>query len=134
VRAALVAVAALCLAGGPVTARDSCPAGLHPATTAELFFGADIPGGGQISDADWRDFLNSEVTPRFPEGLTTWDASGQWRAPGGAMTRERSRVLLLVLSGRSAERAKLRALIDAYKSRFHQLSVLLVEHRDCAEY
>ena len=72
-RAALVAVAALCLAGGPVTARDSCPAGLHPATTAELFFGADIPGGGQISDADWRDFLNSEVTPRVPEGLDVVD-------------------------------------------------------------
>ena len=100
--------------------------------TAELFFGADIPGGsGQVSEADWTAFLNREVTPRFPDGLTTWDADGRWLAPGGAQTHEKSRVLWLILSGKPGERARLEAVRAAYKTQFKQMSVLLVEHREC---
>jgi hypothetical protein len=42
--------------------------------------------------------------------------------------------MLLVLMGRADERAKLEAVIKAYKTQFHQQSVLLVEHSDCASY
>ena len=133
-RRLFLALAVFGLAAGASEARTVCPAGLHAVTTAELFFGADIPDGGKVSAADWADFLDREVTPRFPDGLTTWSADGQWRTPAGVETRETSRVLLLVLSGRRDERARLAALIDAYKSRFHQLSVLLVEHGDCARF
>jgi hypothetical protein len=126
------AVAAVLATGAQ--ARSACPAGLRPVTTAELFFGADVRGGGEISDADWQAFLAAEVTPKFPEGLTTWDADGRWRAPSGVQTHEKSRVLLLVMSGHRNERARLDALIDAYKTRYHQLSVGLVEHADCARF
>lgn len=115
-------------------AAPSCPAGLSPVTSAELFFGADVRGGGHVSDADWQAFLEAEVTPRFPEGLTTWDADGRWRAPSGVQTHERSRVLLLILSGRRDERPKLAALMKSYKDKYHQLSVGLVEHADCAAF
>jgi hypothetical protein len=39
-----------------------------------------------------------------------------------------------VISGHRNERARLDALIDAYKTRYHQLSVGLVEHADCARF
>jgi hypothetical protein len=133
-RPLLVAVAAMALLATSAAGRSTCPASLRPATTAMLFFGAEARGGGEISDADWQTFLATEVTPRFPEGLTTWDSDGRWRAPSGVQTHEKSRVLLLVLSGRHDERAKLDALIDAYKTRYHQLSVGLVEHADCARF
>ena len=122
------------LAASPAMARGVCPAGLHPVTSATLFFGADVPGGGHISDEDWAKFQDEEITPRFPEGLTTWDADGRWRTPAGVPTHEKSRVLLLILSDRRGERARLDALIDAYRTRYHQLSVGLVEHRDCARF
>ncbi len=32
-----------------------------------------------ISEADWRDFLDREVTPRFPSGLSVVDVYGQWQ-------------------------------------------------------
>ena len=89
-------LAALALMGGAAQARTTCPAGLRPVTTAQLFFGAD-DGGRAIGDADWKAFLDAEVTPRFPAGLTVWGARGQWRGSDGAITREGARVMLIVL-------------------------------------
>jgi Protein of unknown function (DUF3574). len=52
---------------------------------SELYFGvgeesgpADRPQAEPISAARWRAFLDKEVTPRFPDGLTVFDAYGQW--------------------------------------------------------
>jgi hypothetical protein len=100
----------------------------------ELFFGLVEGGRHRLTDAEWAGFVDTEVTPRFPDGLSVWDARGQWRSPHGVLTHEPSRVMLLVLMGRADERAKLEAVITAYKTRFHQQSVLLVEHSDCASY
>jgi hypothetical protein len=128
----LILAVAMVLAAGAVEARTSaCAGGLKPQMTAELVFGADIPGGGSISDADWTAFLDHEVTPRFPDGLTTWDSDGRWMAPGGHQTHEKSRVLWLIISGKPGERARLEAVRTAYKMQFRQMSVMLVEHRDC---
>ncbi|HET6782494.1 MAG TPA: DUF3574 domain-containing protein, partial [Pseudoxanthomonas sp.] len=51
---------------------------------SELYFGvgeesgpADRPQAEPISEAQWRAFLDKEVTPRFPDGLTVFDAYGQ---------------------------------------------------------
>jgi hypothetical protein len=114
-------------------ARTACPQGLQPARTAELFFGLE-EGGRLLSDAEWTGFVDTEVTPRFPDGLTVWDARGQWRPPHGTLTHEPSRVMLIVLTDRRDEKARLAAIIGAYKARFHQLSVLLVEHSDCVSF
>jgi hypothetical protein len=59
----------------------------HPRQTSgwvdtKLYFGlgpADRPEKG-ISEAHWRDFLDKEVTPRFPDGLSVVDVYGQWGA------------------------------------------------------
>jgi hypothetical protein len=123
----------LALAAGDAQARVAaeCPTGLEPQMTAELFFGADIPSGGRVSDAEWTAFLDHQVTPRFPDGLTTWAADGRWLAPGGVQTHETSRVLWLILSGKPGEREMLEDVRAAYKMQFRQMSVLLVEHREC---
>src|SRR5688572_435979 len=53
-----------------------------------LFCGLSIPGGGEVSEAEWRAFIAEEVTPRFPDGLTIWRAEGQWRGADGVIVRE----------------------------------------------
>jgi len=102
-------------------------------TEAELFFGRDIAGGGVVSDADWQCFLDQEVTPRFPDGLTVEEASGQWKGADG-IVREKSKRLTIVLVGAAGEEAKLSAVRDAYKRRFQQDAVLLVERQACAAF
>ena len=111
----------------------TCPADLKPMTSAELYFGRSIPGGGVVSDADWQRFLDEEVTPRFPDGLTVQDASGQWRGPGGII-REPSKRLVLILPGMPSDEAKLAAVRAAYRARFRQESVLLFESRGCGSF
>ncbi|HEY2177587.1 MAG TPA: DUF3574 domain-containing protein [Caulobacteraceae bacterium] len=127
------ALAALALLAGGAEARPACPAGLHPVTTAELFFGLD-DAGVLITEVDWKAFVDREVTPRFPAGLTVWDARGQWRNEAGSVTREPAKVMLIVLVGQTDARARLAAVIQAYKARFHQRSVLLTEHLDCVSF
>jgi len=102
-------------------------------TSAELYFGRSIPGGGQVSDENWQRFLDEEVTPRFPDGLTVQDASGQWRGQGG-IVREPSKRLVVVLPGTPGGEAKLAAIRTAYRTRFHQESVLLFETRGCGSF
>jgi broad specificity phosphatase PhoE len=128
-----VALTVAALVATSVHARTGCPAGLHPARSVELFFGQEV-GGRLLSDAEWAAFLDAEVTPRFPDGLTVWQAQGQWRPPGGVLAREPSRVMLMELTGVGDERARLDGVIEAYKTRYHQKSVLLVEHADCIRF
>jgi Protein of unknown function (DUF3574) len=60
-----------------------------------LYFGLSHPSG-VVSDASWQSFLRDEITPRFPNGLTVWEADGQWRGADGALVRERTKVVSLV--------------------------------------
>ena len=125
--------AATGLAGCADLAPRSCPSGLKDMTEAELFFGRDIPAGGTVTDRDWQSFLDEEVTPRFPGGLTVQDASGQWKDRNG-IVREASKRLTVVLSGAPGEQAMLSEVRKAYQTRFKQDSVLILEYRVCGSF
>ena len=108
------------------------PAGTaHVRTT--LYFGLTRPSG-RVSEDEWRTFLRQQVTPRFPDGLTVWEAQGQWRRSDGRISRERSKVLLLVHDDTALARATLGELVAAYKQRFEQESVLWESSSVCATF
>ncbi|WP_333440655.1 DUF3574 domain-containing protein [Microcoleus sp. herbarium2] len=44
----------------------------------ELYFGLSKPGGETISESEWQEFVKTVITPRFREGLTVLDGSGQF--------------------------------------------------------
>lgn len=101
---------------------------------SELYFAissADDPEEG-LREIQWRAFLDREVTPRFPDGLTVFDAYGQWRARGSeAPSRLRSKVLVILYEDTPANRAAIDAIRVAYKASTRDQSVLLVtEHVD----
>jgi hypothetical protein len=127
----LLTVGAALVAGAAAAEPRACPAGLHHATTAELYFGRAVEGAGDVSDADWRDFVDREVTPRFPDGLSVGDVYGQWRDPKGALVREASKAVFIVLTDAPAETRNLDLVREAYKQRFHQRAVMLVEQPAC---
>jgi len=98
-----------------------------------LYFGLARPTG-MVSEAEWQAFLRDEVTPRFPDGLTVWEADGQWRRPDGSIGRERAKVLLIVHDEKPVTLAGLGALVTTYKEKFTQESVLWETARVCAAF
>jgi hypothetical protein len=117
---------------GCVTAVPGCDRGLSPMVEARLFFGDQIAARGMVSAAQWQQFVDSEVTPRFPDGFTVLTTMGQWRASNGMITRETGHELVIVFSPAAAAAQKLDAIRTAYKQRFMQDSVLLAESPACA--
>ena len=130
----LLALSAVVLATSAAASPITCSAGLHRAMTAELYFGRNIADNAEVSNADWGQFVDAEVTPRFPDGLSVTDVYGQWRNPTGGFVREQSKALFLVLTGAPDERQKLELVRNAYKARFHQESVMMVEQEACVSF
>jgi hypothetical protein len=130
-----IAVGSLLLAGcASLPQAPTCPKGQDYLQTAQLFFGRNIGGEPGVSDADFRKFVDDELTPRFPDGLTVLDGGGQWRGKDEVLIREASKVVLIVLpKGRDAG-ARIEAVRTAYKTRFHQESVLAVTQGSCVSF
>jgi uncharacterized protein DUF3574 len=92
-------------------------------------------GRGKASDARWRQFLAREVTPRFPDGLTVYETTGQWRDPQRKIiTREKSRVLRIIIAADEAANDKIAAVAEAYKKQFAQRSVGIVARPACVSF
>jgi hypothetical protein len=90
-----------------------------------LYFGLATPRG-EVTEAQWQSFLDEIVTPRFPAGLTSWEAKGQWRGQDGSLVRERSKVLQIVHPPSREGEAALGEIIAEYKRRFQQESVMRI--------
>jgi hypothetical protein len=89
---------------------------------------------GTISNKEWKAFVMEEVTRRFPQGFTAWETQGQWQSENGQITRERSKVLLLVHPDTALVRDSIAALTAKYKKRFQQESVLWETANVCAAF
>jgi hypothetical protein len=107
-----------------------CGASSVPQLRTTLYFGLQRPKGA-VSELDWQMFLRDEVTPRFPEGLTVWEAQGQWKGSDGTLGHERSKVLLLVHPETRIARAAVQSVIARYRRMFDQQSVLWETSRVC---
>lgn len=93
---------------------------------SRLYFGLSS-SAGPITEAQFAAFLDSEITPQFPAGLTRYHTDGQWRGKDGVVLREPSTVIEIVHLDSAESEAKLKAIVYLYKKRFNQESVLLVQ-------
>ena len=109
-----------------------CSGGLMPMMEARIFFGDQIAGGGMVSAAQWQQFVDTEVTPRFPAGFTVLTTSGQWRGANGMIARETGHELVIIFASAAISARKLDEIRALYRQRFMQESVLLAESSACA--
>jgi hypothetical protein len=100
---------------------------------AELLFGLSMPGGGQVSPAQFDDFVATQLAPRFA-GLTVLPGYGSWRAPDGTLVAEGARMVIVAAPDTADTAAKLDAVRRAYKMRFNQRSVGLITVQSCAAF
>jgi hypothetical protein len=115
----------------PQPAREqTCGAASAAQLRTTLYFGLGRPKG-MVSELEWQIFLRDEVTSRFPEGLTVWDAQGQWQSKG-SIGHERTKVLLLVHPDTREAQQAVQGVIARYRKAFEQESVLWETARVCA--
>ncbi|MGW1227342.1 DUF3574 domain-containing protein [Streptomyces sp. NPDC002530] len=152
-RTALAAAAAglaVLAAGTPVayaTLGADSPADPRPATSTasrgkayietRLLFGTERPHGGPaVTDRQFMAFVDAEVTPRFPDGLTVQDGRGQWRDSHGVVERERSYELTLLYPASEARQRdpQIERIRTAYEEEYAQDSVARLEERTTVDF
>jgi len=108
------------------TAAPACPAGQEHLRTAQLFLGGQA-GAAAVPEAEIRAFVDREVTPRFPHGVTVLDGGGQWRGAENQLIRQAQKVVLIVLPARGDTQKRLQAIRTAYRTKFQQDSVVVTQ-------
>jgi len=90
----------------------------------ELYFGLSRPDGGVVSEAEWTMFVNCVITPRFKEGITILDSYGQYLQKNGSIAKEKSKIVIFLYQENSDKNKLIEEIIQQYKQRFRQESVL----------
>jgi hypothetical protein len=112
-----------------------CRARQKELAVAELMFGRNIGTRTGVTQTQWDRFLEREISPRFPEGLTVVDAVGRWRDPvRNRVVRERSKIVTLMLRDDSKDMQRLDEIVETYKRRFQQQSVGVIIRPACVSF
>jgi hypothetical protein len=129
----LLGIATVALVAGCAAHPHACRTGEEAAIVDSLYFGT-VMRSGIVSVGDWQRFLAEVITPRFPEGLTAWSASGQWQNAAGVLQKEDSYVLHVVHKDEAKYEAAVREIVETYKKRFQQEAVLRSRTLTCISF
>ncbi len=113
---------------------DARPAEGQGWLRTELYFATGrwdaTPEDAAAAEQRWLDFLDREVTPRFPSGLSVIDIYGQWLPPGETTpSRLRSKALVVHHPDAPEQAASIEAIRAAWKQETGHLSVLRSQQR-----
>ncbi len=94
-----------------------------------FYFGMNKPTGGAVTEQEFNQFLQQEISSRFPKGLTLFETKGQWQDANGTVERENSRVVEIVCDDTPENRDKVAAIAAKYKVLFTQEAVMVIKSR-----
>jgi len=104
-------------------------AGSSAFARTELFFGTAKPDG-VVTEEEFLAFLDTQITPRFPDGLTLLKGDGQFRGEDDVIIKEDSFLLILLypVEDFTVSSRRIEAIRRLYKEAFQQESVLRVDN------
>jgi hypothetical protein len=105
-----------------------------PFARTELFLGLSKPNGVEVNNAEFQQFLDREVTPRFPDGFTVISGQGQFKDASGVILKERSKLLILLYPISATSTQQIEQIRKAYVTAFQQQSVLRTDNLSCASF
>lgn len=112
------------------SATSPCVTGQENLRAAQLFLGRQNPAW-PVTEPEVRRFVDQEITPRFPQGVTVLDGGGQWRED--QMLRDAFKVVSFLLPADGPFLAKIDAVRAAYRTQFRQDTVLVVAEPACVD-
>lgn len=111
----------------------TCLPGEHPVVTESLYFGT-AKAEGIVREDEWASFIDTTVLPAFPDGLTSWAASGRWTTATGRLEHETSYVLQVTHDGGREKDTAIQHIIRAYKNDFQQEGVMRIRSQACRSF
>lgn len=112
-------------AAGAATGQAAGPG--VPTKRTELYFGTEKPTGGVVTPEDFDNFVDKEITPAFPDGLTRFTAKGQWKR-GAEIVKEATYVIVVFYPiGDPKANSEIEEIRADYKKFFDQDSVARVD-------
>jgi len=104
------------------------------AVSEEIYFGMNRPDGSKVSAEQWEMFEDQYVMPRFPKGFTVIQANGIWQGASNMSEKESTKVLRLMHPNTLRSERAVIEIIRAYKSTFHQESVMRFKNMGTLEF
>jgi Protein of unknown function (DUF3574) len=100
----------------------------------ELVFGMSRSSGPDITEAEFQSFVDDQITPRFPDGLTVLSGNGQFKDSSGTIVQEKSKLLVLLYPFNKQSIQLVEDVRAEYKGMFQQQSVLRIDEQMCVSF
>jgi hypothetical protein len=101
----------------------------------DLYFGQTRPDGSMITETEWKNFRENQVSKVFKEGYTVIPASGSWLDPDTHQLITEPSYVVINHHKRSAQRSEqIDSLRNWYKRMFQQQAVLRVDKQSKASF
>ncbi len=97
----------------------------------ELLFGLARTGRPDITEHEFKQFIDTKVTPRFPDGLTLISGDGRFKDASGTIVEEGSKLLILLYPFSRDSSKQVDQIRHDYKELFQQESVLRIDDLSC---
>jgi hypothetical protein len=100
----------------------------------ELLFGLSRHAGPDISEPEFKRFVDEQIVPRFPEGLTIVTGNGRFKDAHGNIVQETSKLLVVLYEFGPQRSEQIEEIRTAYRARFQQQSVLRIDEMQCVSF
>ena len=104
-------------------------------TETDLYFGQSKPGGGMVSESEWKNFKENHIARVFKEGSTIIDGTGSWHdLTTRKLISEPVYVVIYFYKKSKQKSLEIDSLRNWYKNTFRQQSILRVDKKVKAEF
>jgi hypothetical protein len=96
----------------------------------DLYFGQSKPGGGTITEMEWKNFKENYIAKVFKEGSTVYHAEGNWLdAVSNQLITEPTYVVVYIYKHSPQKSKQIDSLRYWYKTMFQQQSILRIDKK-----
>ena len=96
---------------------------------ADLFFGRDISGSDDVSQAEFQSFVEDSIAPNFPS-LTVFDTQGKMSSDDGSIFTQESQLVRLIIEDTQANEDAIAHVLNEYQNQFSGAGSFLVVDED----
>ncbi len=87
-----------------------------------------------MTEQDFQLFVDREITPHFPQGLTLLAGYGQFLDKKGTLVKENAKLLILLYPFNKDRNKSIEEIRRAYLKMFQQEAVLRVDGQSCVSF